>query len=288
MTKKWIAISLLLLGITGLLEWHLLVSVRQFNADNDLARIQPVPDMKQRLVQEKLLPPLPPPRNYLTADFAVIPEKNIFSESRSAEEKTGSAAPQDSQPLMQKPVLVGVTIMDDERRASIIEPTRSPQDRNRRAQIKRVGDVYQGYTITSIEPDQIVLESGTRKEIIPLHEGFKRGLPGKTAILSTRVVPIGGGGASGGSPVGVVPGSGGPARIPATPSGSPANISGRATALPGVGRISSVPLGQTVPSASQPEAQPVSPPTAQPKVQQAPDNRVIRTPFGDVIRPNRN
>ncbi len=118
-------------------------------------------------------------------------------------------APPEPPPLAQKPILVGVTI-DTQPRASIIDPT-VPQGRDRRAQIKRIGDVYQGYTITEISPERMVLESGTRKEIIPLHEGTKRGQQGKTPILSTRVVPFGGGGITGGTPISV---SGGPGAAP--------------------------------------------------------------------------
>jgi hypothetical protein len=65
------------------------------------------------------------------------------------------------------------------------------QNTNRRAQIKRIGDLYQGYTITNIAAEYIVLENGSQKEIIPLHEGSKRAASGKTAIKATQVVSIG-------------------------------------------------------------------------------------------------
>jgi hypothetical protein len=287
MTKKWIAINLLLLGIAGLLEWQLLYSVRRFNAENSLAKIQPVQDMKRKIIQDSL-PQLPPAKNYLPAEFASIPEKNIFSESRTKEEKTETAASGDMPTLMQKPVLVGVTIMDGERKASIIDPTSSPQQRDRRAQIKRVGDVYQGYTITDIAPDHIVLESGMRKEIIPLHEGSKQRSPGKTAILSTRVVPIGPGGASGGAAVTVGAAIGSPARstaAPGAPSAVPAATGNAPVAIQAPARQ----VRQPVQTPSQPAALPAaSQPTVQPAVPQVPGRQIIRTPFGDVIRPNRD
>jgi hypothetical protein len=58
-------------------------------------------------------------------------------------------------------------------------------------QIKRVGDTYHGYTITHINAEDIVLQSGSRMEVIPLHEGSKQPIAGKTAIQPTRVVSFG-------------------------------------------------------------------------------------------------
>jgi hypothetical protein len=200
MSKKWIAINLLLLAVAGALARQLYVSVLRFNAENDLAKIQPVRDMKQKMTQEKPLPKMAPAKKYVAADFAVIPEKNIFAESRSKEDKVEETAPPEPPPLTQKPILVGITISGTQRMAAIIDPAGSPQNQNRRAQNKRIGDVYHGYTITDITSDRIVLESGTRKEIIPLHEGSKRSRGGKTSVVATRVVSIGTGGGGGSIP----------------------------------------------------------------------------------------
>ncbi len=284
MTKKWIAINLLLLGIAGLLEWQLLVSIRQFDNKNDPSRVQPGQNMKQQILAEKLLPQPVPVKNYQTADFSVIPDKNIFSDSRTREEKAEPVASPELPPLTQKPILVGVIIVDNQPRASIIDPTSAVQERIRRAQIKRIGDVYQGYTITDIASDHIVLESGTRREIIPLHEGTKRGPQGKTAILATRVVPFGAGGASGGTAVAaVVTGSGSPARTASAPALAPTTVPAAVLAPAGQARQPVSGTSQT--SVTQPAA---AQPAAQPGASQVPGNRVIRTPFGDIVRPNRN
>ena len=122
MTKKWIAITLLLFVATGLLGWQLYVSVLRFNAENDLSKIQPVRDIKQKIVQDKSQPRLAPPVSHTPTEFAVIPENNVFSESRTREEKTDGAASMETPPLTQKPILVGVSIEDNQRRASIIDP----------------------------------------------------------------------------------------------------------------------------------------------------------------------
>ena len=74
-----------------------------------------------------------------------------------------------ARPLSQKPVLVGINITNNEKTVLLIDPRASSQGQNRRAEIKRVGDVYQGHTIADIAPDHIVLESasgesGSRKD----------------------------------------------------------------------------------------------------------------------------
>jgi len=276
MAKRWIAINLLLILITGLLVWRLHVSVNRFRAENDLAKIQPVRGMKEKLVQEGILPPLPPAKHYAPADFAVIPEKNVFSDTRGEGNEADSQAAAETTALAQKPILVGVTISGDQQLASIIDPVNPSPIPGRRSQIKRVGDVYQGYTITEITTEYIVLVSGTKKEIIPLHQGAKLAQGGKTPIVSTRVVSFGGGAVSGGTPVSVVSRGTGTARTAAAPVVTPAaSAAGQESGVrPAPGEI------RQAPSSVQPQA--AQPPRQQ---QQQPTPNIIRTPFGDIIRP---
>jgi hypothetical protein len=229
-------------------------------------------------------PKLAPARNYSAAEFSIIPEKNVFSQSRSKEEKVEETVSSEPAPLTQKPVLVGVVLSDAQWTATIIEPSGSPQGQKRRAQIKRVGDFYQGYKIASISSDRIVLESGTRKEIIPLHEGSKRARGGKTPILTTRVVPIGAGTAGGGTPVSAASGGTGAAR-----TATPVSVPVAASAGQPAGTQTAVTPARSTPVAVQQQ------PQEQATQQQAPSagstntqgQRVIRTPFGNIVRPAR-
>lgn len=284
MTKKWIAISLLLFIVAGLLGWQLYASITRFNAQNNPAKIQPVPDIKEKLVQEKPVAQLPPAKKYTPQEFAVIPEQNLFSESRSKDDDTEVETPSDTPPLTQKPILVGVSISGSQVKAIIIDPTSSPNDRNRRTQVKRIGDVFRGYTITTIEPDRIILESDSRKEIIPLHEGAKQQQGGKTPILPTRVVSFGGSSKSGG--VQIIGPSGNTARtsVPRNPPVSASASRQRSTEQPTV--VTPAPQASSVDTRPTPTATPL------PKTQKlnprtnAQGQRVIRTPFGDIVRPN--
>jgi hypothetical protein len=285
MTNKWIAINLLLLLTAGLLAWQLRESVLRFKAENDLAKIQPARDLKQKIVEDAVIPPLTPGKAYNPAEFAVIPEKNVFSETRSREDKTESQAGMEIPPLAQKPILVGISISENQKLASVIDPLSAAQNQSRRAQTKRIGDVYQGYTITDITAEHIVLDSGLRKEIIPLHQGSKRLQGGKTAILATRVVPIGGGAAGGTAPVAVVSGGMSAARTTAGPAAAPAPA---AAVQPGAARVPTSQVRQT-PGGAQTIVVPSTPQQPQMQVPSpagAPGTRTIRTPFGDIIRPN--
>ncbi len=276
MTKKWIAINLLLLAITAELGWQLRVAIRHFKAQNSVAKIQPAPDLKKMMLPEKQAPKAFSPAKYNAAEFAVIPEKNVFADIRSKEEVVVNLAPPEPPPLTVKPILVGITIADNERKASIIEPGAAmvPNDRGgRRAQFKKIGDVYQGYTITEIQQDHIVLTSGTRREVIPLREGAKKATGGKTPILSTRVVPIGQGSIVGGTPISV--GGTGVVAPPRTSVTAVGSSSQPSASQPGAQ------AGASRGAAAQPAAAP-SAPAAEPGA-----SRVIRTPFGDVVRPLR-
>ncbi len=293
MTKKWISITLLLCVLTGLLGWRLYVSVKRFNAENDLSRIQPVRDIKQKTIQERSLPQLIPAASRNLSEFAAIPENNVFSETRTKEGLADGTSPTDPPPLTQKPILVATSIVDNQKRASIIDPTSPSQGRNMRSETKRIGDMYKGYTITDITATQIVLESGTRKEIISLHEGSKKQQSGKTPIVATRVVSIGGGSVSGGMPVVVVGSTPAPGRAAAAPAAPPAPAASPASGQPA--RILPVAVQQRTPAATGTPTQQTQPKQQMQQTQQqvsttetdAQGRRIIRTPFGNIVRPNR-
>jgi hypothetical protein len=299
MTKKWIAINLGLLAIAGLVSWRLYVLVVRFRAGNDPAKIQPVRDLKlQAKLPSGLAPPMPL-RRYNPAEFQTIPNQNLFAESRS------SQPPEESPPVVQavpelraKPILVGITIAGDLRLASVIEPPVPglPVNESRRAKTKRVGDVYQGYTIVDITEDQMILENGPRREVIPLFDSTKaRSQGGKTPIVATRVVNFGGTGAAGPAQPGPgVVAVGGSARPqgPQAP-GQTATVPPGASpgAPPGVGAQTGPPRapGQTQPGRQTPGNAPQAtvPAQAPPAWNERIDEqgrRVIRTPFGDIIR----
>ncbi len=279
MMKKWIAINLLLLATAAGIGWQVRERILRFNAENDVRKIVPVRDIKQRSVPEKTAVAPLSPKTYNPADFAVIPEKNLFSDTRTKDEKV-EVAPPEPPPLTQKPILVGITIVDGQKTASILEPgvVAGPirGDRSNRAQIKRIGDVYQGYTITDISSDQIVLESGTRKEAIPLYEGTKRPAGGKTPILATRIVPFGGGAA-------VISGPATPVRTAVTPAvintpgGAQSGV--QSVVIPGRSAQTSAPAASAAP--------PPSGSGSSTGGTTSPGTRVVRTPFGDIVRPAR-
>jgi hypothetical protein len=275
MNKKLIAINLLLLVTAVLLGWQLRNSILRFKAENNISKIQPVRDIKQKAVAEPGLVSAAPPAPYDPNAFSVIPDKNVFAESRTKEDVVAQPAVPEVPPLAQKPILVGVTSMGERSQAIIIDPTSAQP--TRRAQTKHIGDVYQGYTITAITPDQMILESGSRREIIPLHEGTKRtGQGGKTAILGTRVVSFGGTIASTTGPAPTVAGG---ARSSAPPVPTSTSIGGSSAAAPNQAatRQPAQPARGAQPAVGQPSSA-----TGQPAANQT--RRVIRTPFGDVVQ----
>jgi len=301
MTKKWIAVNLGLLAIAGLISWRLYVLVVGFRAGNDPAKIQPARDLKLQAKLPGGLAPAKQLRRYNPAEFQNIPNQNLFAESRSNQppEEPAPAVVQVVPELRVKPILVGITVAGDMRLASIIEPAVPglPANESRRSQTKRVGDVYQGYTIVDITEDQMILENGPRREVIPLFDSSKaRPQGGKTPIVATRVVNFGGGG-------GTAPGKGGPGVVAmgssAQPQVTPApgqpptvnQIFGPPQTAPpgaqsGAGRT---PAGQTQPGRQTPgnapqATAPAQPPPAWNERIDDQGRRVIRTPFGDIIR----
>ncbi len=280
MTRKWIFINVVLGLVAALLAWHLRGSIREFSAANDPARIQPGRDIKKSTGAE-VLPPLKTPRPYDPSDFQVIPAQNLFSESRAREDKSDAAPVQEAPPLTVKPVLVGVTFVGNQRMALIVDPSASGP--GRKTQTKRPGDSFQGYIITDISENRMVLENGARREIIPLYDGSKRPTQGgKTPILATRVVSFG----AGATQVGVTP-----VRTVATAVVQPRPVATQPTVVPAAqpagaaapeaGIVRATPQqGRQVPGAPQGSTSPGERTDDQ-------GRRIIRTPFGDIVRPNR-
>ncbi len=275
MTRNWIAANLVLLTIAGLLGWQLRVSINRFKAENDVSKLQPVQDLKKKIAQDTGgLAPLTPPKRYNPADFAIIPNQNLFSETRAKEVIETTPVVQEIPQLQVKPVLVGVTISGNQRLAAIMDPSNAST--TRKTSIKRVGDTYQGYTVTDITQTQMVLEYGYRKEVIPLFDNSKHAAGGgKTAILPTRIVAFGGGGAGG------------------TGVATPTAVAARGAQ--GVAPIGTAPGANTRPNQQQakqaaapgqaPGGTPAAPLPAGESINDK-GQRVIRTPFGDIVRPN--
>ncbi len=275
MTRNWIAINVALLLFSGLLGWRLYTTARDFKVQNNVARIQPAKDPKKGPVLEGGLPPLKASPPYNVADFGAIPAQNVFSDTRTKDEPQAAApAVAEAPPLTVRPVLVGVVVTGDAKVASVVEPNAAGSPH--RSQTRRLGDTYQGYTITDITRDQMVLERGNRREVIPLFDAAKHpaqgaaAQSGKTPIQPTRVVSIGGGAAGAAGVQGAVA-----AARPAAASST--------AGVP----VSPASSRNTTPAQQSRQLTPASQQQQPPSPSDAPARRVIRTPFGDVqVRPD--
>ena len=323
MAKKWIAINLLLLLVAVWLSLELYQEYEQVKTKNDSVKIEPIPVENQAAVKT---PSGASTDTYMETpiradvDYFVISEKNLFSETRGRDENDSTVASSVVAPLNPRPVLVGTVMVDDQYTASIIDAASTAA---RGAQVapetRRVGDVIRGYTITSIEAEQIVLENSGRREIIQLNRTARRLQPVRPTVASARVVSIGpGGGASGAVTVAM----GGAASAPTPGRGGAAQNAAAATAaqtaaaaaaaqnaasaaqntggmrqaqnqrgpgnLPPDGNMviapppefDAQPIQATQPN--QPQSRPAQNIQPAPK---SPQQRVVRSPFGDIIRP---
>ncbi|PYV40163.1 MAG: hypothetical protein DMG09_07430 [Acidobacteria bacterium] len=291
MLKRLIAISVVLLVIAGLLAWQLYVSAARFNAGNDLSKLQPPKDLKKQVGLEGGLAPLKPRHHYNPDEFGVIPAQNLFAETRTMQTELESPTAPPPPKLTVRPVLVGVAISGNKRLAFIIESKVPAAGQGpggaRRSQTKTVGDVYQGWTVVDITENQMVLASGDQKEIIPLFDVNKQRAPaGKTPVVATRVVSLGGGGTYGSGvrtavaqPVGAAPGGPG--------IGTPVVVAPVASSGPASGVTGSQPAAAR--NAAQPQgvAQQPQPPQGSNERIDDQGRRVIRTPFGDIVRPEK-
>jgi hypothetical protein len=244
MTKKWIAINLMLLLCAGLLGWQLQVSIKRFKADNNLAKIQPI---RKKSGPESGLPPLQPPRKYGEPEFSAIYAQNLFAESRKLEENVDTSQQPVTRPLPNPPpILVGVIISGSQRMALISDPSAGRGNVGRRTQTMRLGDTYQDYVVTDISDEGMVLEYGPSRQVIPLSDTSKPAQIGKTPILATRIVNFGPA-AQGGTSMAATGISSRATPAPAAAGGSRANPQGGVVAVQQPGARGANPAAQGVP-----------------------------------------
>lgn len=265
--KKWLAINLLLLAVSGLLAWRLSVSIEGFNRENEISEKSPArPILGER---QTGLAPAPAVSRYNAADFRTIADQTLFSDTRSRETKEEAPSVPEAALLKIRPILVGVNIGGGHRFATLIDPTAPAQTPGtRRGLTRTIGDVYENYTIVDITETEVVLENGARREVIPLFNQTRgqAGQRGKTAILASRVVAFGPkGGASPAAPPGVVPEA---PRSVITTSAQPTQVAANTLAGPS-------------PRTAQPVAAPPRPVVR--GIDDSTNRRVIRTPFGDIV-----
>lgn len=273
MRRPLIFANVSLLLAVGLLSWRLSESVRQFDRENKPDAIH-FTKSSERI---EALPPLTPPPKYNLTEFGSIPARNVFSETRDSQPADVPADPSESVPeLKEKPVLVGVVLSDNENLAAVLDPVApSVPAGRRRGRTLRVGDGYQGYTVTEISADQLVLSLGPRREVIPLRDTGRRNPAGtRTPLIATRIVPFGGEAAPG---LNVATAAIVASPRPVTPAGprpAPAPVAAAVQVPPRAPQVQGT--GQIVPAASQPFP-------SSGGVDYHTNVRVLKTPTGTII-----
>jgi len=326
MASKWITLNLLLLIAAVGLAREFYQQYEQFKTKNDPVKIEPVSMENQAATKAASGTSTD---NFMEiqinndADYFIISEKTIFSDLRGNEIEIAPVAAKVAPLPNPKPVLVGTVMVDGQYIASVINQLAQQQARNTQLNPEtwRVGDLYRGYTVVSIEADQLVLENGGAREVIPLNRAARRSPAAKPPTnTATRVVSIGpGGGASGAITVSVAAAAQGRGALTAAQNAAArqgqiqqatqqAQQAAQQTQqaaqqprspvqMPPNGEVV-VTLPETMPTSVQ-VAQPVQQVVVQPAQksqtgagakpaqgirQQPQQQRIVRTPFGEIIR----
>jgi len=307
MAKKWIALNILLLAAAVGLAREFYQRYEQLKAENDPAKIGRIsaenPEAAKAApgVSADVLAETP---NQADDDYFIISEKTLFSDLRGGEDVTLAVAPKPTPLPNPKPTLVGTIMIDGQYTASVINPTVQQRGVPNAPETWRVGDSFRGFKVTAIEAEQMVLENGDIREFIPLNRTARRAQAARPTVASsaTRVVSIGPGGkASGAINVVTATASAGSGRAATRPGQPPPGqqVQGPGQPPQGQVRISSgdmadIAITEAWPENAQPEPQvrPAQKPgqKPQPEVGARPapgvrQQRVVRSPFGDIIRP---
>lgn len=157
MARKLIFLNLLLLAAATFLGYELYSSVRRFDEENDVAKLKAEALKKAAAKKSAPYVPAQPSEQKLVnmAEFQLVVDKNLFSEDRTSPKEKVQVIVPELNPL---PLLLGVMI-SGEPQALIQSPVRTAQGRPQ-SEILKLGDLYQGYRVTQITPEAVVLTYG--------------------------------------------------------------------------------------------------------------------------------
>lgn len=157
MARRLIFLNLLLLAAATFLSYELYSSVRRFDEENDIAKLKAEALRKAAAKKSAPYAPAQPPEHKPVnmAEFQLVADKNLFSEDRTSPKEKVQVIVPELNPL---PLLLGVMI-SGEPQALIQNPVRTAQGRPQ-SEIVKLGDMYQGYRVARITPEEVVLTYG--------------------------------------------------------------------------------------------------------------------------------
>lgn len=219
------------------------------------------------------------------AAYEHLSSRNLFLENRNLSSQKESPVVEQVPQLNPKPVLIGVAKIGSQTRAVI----RRPQSAQGKSVIQSLlmGDLYEGYKVTNISEKRVELTftsaSGQSvNQYLNLADPANRQAAASpialTPVAAAQVIQVGGGSSSSVNNAGISsvpaaqPGTVNPAAAPnvaKAPAGAPGSASGQAA-----GSFS---------AAS--DANRTSQPLRRNEFIDAQGRRVVRTPWGDVVRP---
>ncbi len=216
------------------------------------------------------------------AAYEPVSSKNLFLESRNLKSQEDNQAVEAVPPMNPKPILVGVAKVGDQMRALVRRQQVQPG--KRAVDTLRIGDLYEGYKVNQITADRVEFAytssaGQVTSQVISLFDPANRQgrqVPDRaTPVSASQIIQVG---AGAGAP------SGAPALVaPSTPAAAPgaANAPAAARSIPVPGQTA----GGEGRAGSQAGGARTSRPMQRNEFIDDQGRRVIRTPFGDVVRP---
>lgn len=239
---------------------------------------------------------LPKPAPLSPPEFMVISEKNLFLESRSLQAATTTPVQEAPPPLNPKPLLVGVASVAGEPRAFVQSLRAQPGQRP--TKILKIGETYEGYKVAQIQRNRVELSytspsGNVTTQVLDLNDTTNRTArsAARTPVAPTQVLTAGGpaGAVAPGAPQQQMPALDQQGRpIIRTPFGdiqAPVGMQTPNRPLPVNPANQNQLLQQQEQGMQQRDALRQQTTTRRNEIIDDQGRRVIRTPFGDIIRP---
>ncbi len=292
MKRKLILLDIVLLLLVVLVGTVVRTEWRQYRRSNNVTKIRPgagakLPANPQQAVNTS--PPLPQ-----AGVYNVVFERNLFCPNRTEFMPVSPAAQAPPPPpqMPGKPILVGVTMIDNRKTAFVQEPQTGAAPQSRTVQ---VGDSLMVHgKVIDIRPDALVFTwPGDVTETIEMgSDASPRFKVAAKQVLQTLVVSIGGGkGAKKVAAVAPGPQPGGAGALGAIPTIQIGTAGGATASAAGIhGRTSGLARTGAAGGANAAGALGNTPGLRQPIPQQYPQQNpgYMDTPFGRIQRPRRN
>ncbi len=189
MGRKLLLLNLIMLAGIVVLAQHFVAAWKEFEGS-----VNVVPSMPKRELTVSV--PEPPEPIEALAGFLIIPERNLFSPMRGAEpDEDAEEAEEQAPTIAVEPDLLSVMSFGDTREA-VLNVYQGRRGREATTTVVRLGDEVQGWEVTEIGDDRVVISWREEQKVLEMGEPTEAPKRQSRSQQAVNIITVGAAGAA--------------------------------------------------------------------------------------------